>query len=745
MDPQHVCSDCGARQDDAGDCAACGEGPLLDLGDAATRETLGQIEQQRRVERERKLLLLTVPIAIGLGGAIGFVVPSLPIPYGGPLTAILAMVVTGLAIRRLLVTLFPGKKRFPFLGETITESVRADAAAIRRGTAHKPLLALAGLCVVGLAIGGFAWYAKYRDAQASLHAGQAWANLEVCAIGGPLEGSESLLERRRRIQLGGDDGDWPARCSEHAQTLFDAIDARIELRPLSNELRERFGCGKPQGCTVDQPWTQLDGLAATVAQAGFPPVAASAAPPAMIAARFLGKDAFATLGSNDDRIQDRDLLPSGGARLLVNSRRDGLRICDLHPDADDPFRCHDTLRLEGASSSIRLVRGEPTLSMRISAKGEQRFWSEDGSEVEAHDGVRDGFVLERGEGDRYRLGRVVGGELDGERKLDLSKTVIGIPELFAGQLIVVQRDGDGAALSARRLGADGDPLLEGERRIDLPVASAPTARCQSGDDAVLLFGTDRAPAAVALYLDDAWTAQALTVDARPPARSVPPPAPPPRPEEAKAIGSDGAVDPHIARQAALRDSAEFGMIGLFGASSGDVPDALTAPWGRLGSPPRADLYDDGPAWSSLRSRSDSRPHHPQIALRCDGGRALITWRQSHRDVERIHQVRCDAAGCAAKHADLDGLEVKSWWTAATLGETTVAIWRAEGGELRMRAAPLAQLPGAEDALLIDSHEYGGPSTMDLEVYSGNRAALVLFRGIGYHGLRIDAEGHFRAL
>ena len=39
-------------------------------------------------------------------------------------------------------------------------------------------------------------------------------------------------------------------------------------------------------------------------------------------------------------------------------------------------------------------------------------------------------------------------------------------------------------------------------------------------------------------------------------------------------------DPHIARQAALRDAQEFGMIGLLNSGAGGDPDAPTAPWGR---------------------------------------------------------------------------------------------------------------------------------------------------------------------
>lgn len=58
------------------------------------------------------------------------------------------------------------------------------------------------------------------------------------------------------------------------------------------------------------------------------------------------------------------------------------------------------------------------------------------------------------------------------------------------------------------------------------------------------------------------------------------------------------TDPHIARQAALRDAAEFGMIGLLNSGAGGDPDAPTAAWGRddsLGNDPlsaRGNMWGD---------------------------------------------------------------------------------------------------------------------------------------------------------
>lgn len=55
-------------------------------------------------------------------------------------------------------------------------------------------------------------------------------------------------------------------------------------------------------------------------------------------------------------------------------------------------------------------------------------------------------------------------------------------------------------------------------------------------------------------------------------------------------------DPHIARQAALRDATEFGMIGLLNSGAGGDPDAPTAPWGRDDSSGTDALSARGNMW-----------------------------------------------------------------------------------------------------------------------------------------------------
>lgn len=63
-------------------------------------------------------------------------------------------------------------------------------------------------------------------------------------------------------------------------------------------------------------------------------------------------------------------------------------------------------------------------------------------------------------------------------------------------------------------------------------------------------------------------------------------------------GPQDNPDPHIARQAALKEAAEFGMIGLINVGAGGDPNAPTAPWGRddsLGNDPlsaRGNMWGD---------------------------------------------------------------------------------------------------------------------------------------------------------
>ncbi len=62
-------------------------------------------------------------------------------------------------------------------------------------------------------------------------------------------------------------------------------------------------------------------------------------------------------------------------------------------------------------------------------------------------------------------------------------------------------------------------------------------------------------------------------------------------------------DPHIARQAAIREAAEFGMIGLVNTGAGGDPSAPTAPWGREDSRGNDPMSARGNMWGDAIGES----------------------------------------------------------------------------------------------------------------------------------------------
>ena len=65
-------------------------------------------------------------------------------------------------------------------------------------------------------------------------------------------------------------------------------------------------------------------------------------------------------------------------------------------------------------------------------------------------------------------------------------------------------------------------------------------------------------------------------------------------------------DPHIARQAALREAMEFGMIGLLNTGAAGDPNAPTAPWGRDTSLGTDEVSARGNMWGDEIGRASCR-------------------------------------------------------------------------------------------------------------------------------------------
>jgi len=96
--------DCSARNAAAGDCASCGQGPLLDSRDALVRATLSQQDGERARKRGRLLIAIAAGVAAVLGFPLVFLL--------GQFVGLAAVVGLGAGVFALLRMAFPFKPRF---------------------------------------------------------------------------------------------------------------------------------------------------------------------------------------------------------------------------------------------------------------------------------------------------------------------------------------------------------------------------------------------------------------------------------------------------------------------------------------------------------------------------------------------------------------------------------------------------------------------------------------------------------
>ena len=569
-----ACTDCGARSATDGDCEHCGEGPLMDLDDAEVREALRKEDEGRAEKHRGRLRQIAIVVGIVTGIGLATVVPTLLlIPFGNVIQAVLLMVLAAFATLWALNAVLRPPVRHPYLAEDVSLSVRGSADAMKRGQAKGPLLVLAGLSGLGLLLGLFAAYAHYAGKWAleeqRASAGQAWADLQQCAIGAKVTDRDTLHERVRLAELAGarEGGDWPERCGPHVTALYEATDESPKGygADLRRELNERFGCR--EGCKVDRIAEQLTELELVAA-----PVVATATSdvpgPKMIEADLLTKSDFSQIGDGDAKLQDRDVLADGTVRLLLNSYRSGLMICEIPPGAS-ASDC-TALRLPLTSSTVELVpqADVPSVMGQRTAHAALQTFGEDGEELPMWAGRREGFSLHHDEGRTWVVSVVEGGEATHERSMKMPEGSAG--PWLAGENVIWVADGDdGPTLFARPLVSDPD--VTGERVAIGPAPSGGGHQiCRYGDTTAVLLGRRPGAYRVAIHDGATWSYPEAPSPVRPKPKkdAEPVAAGASSGRDAVPSATGGPDDPSTARQAALRDAAEFGMLGLLNSGAG---------------------------------------------------------------------------------------------------------------------------------------------------------------------------------
>lgn len=122
MDAFWACSDCGARNAQPGNCATCGEGPLLDARRAEVRDELWKSEELAIRKRNGRLLPLVILVVgfVVLGG-MWVATPTLLLGLiFSPVGAIMlagGLALTSFVLWKVVCSVFPARRRFEWLAD----------------------------------------------------------------------------------------------------------------------------------------------------------------------------------------------------------------------------------------------------------------------------------------------------------------------------------------------------------------------------------------------------------------------------------------------------------------------------------------------------------------------------------------------------------------------------------------------------------------------------------------------------
>jgi hypothetical protein len=178
------------------------------------------------------------------------------------------------------------------------------------------------------------------------------------------------------------------------------------------------------------------------------------------------------------------------------------------------------------------------------------------------------------------------------------------------------------------------------------------------------------------------------------------------------------------------------------------------------------LFRSAEGWSdAIPVRATS----PFYGFSCQRQRATISWVMGAGEHRRepdllsegqaapvagnylVNRLRCTELGCEHARASvaLERFSRSSRYVAGDLGDSMVVMWRSPLGDVRMRVAPLEQLPDAVDRPVFDDIEHGGFG-WDLErdpiIGRAGSVMVLVSRQIetgedsATYGFRIAAEG-----
>lgn len=576
------------------------------------------------------------------------------------------------------------------------------------------LLGFGLLLVLATLLGRAVFDARERDGEeaaaeaAARRAGQAWANLWQCTLGGSVPDAE-IPARARQISLASEvSSGWPGTCSEHVTKLFGQI-TEASHPALRAVLRERFECDTT--CRVHAPARQMVNLAHH--GASLPSLPPDVPAPPMAPPPALTKTSLHVIAPADAEVIRRDV---DAGRLELRSPSQGRFVCALDVDAKKAsctklgVDVPPEAVLVADSDRMLLVEGKKT-------------YAPDGTEVKTHVGRVEGRTLflqgKRDTARRWEVAEVRRGTATRRARVKLPAP--SRPWLLDGQLAWIDEDG---RMKSRPLMPEGDLLGKAQTVGTLRDGTRARPRhCPTEKGHALVFGL---PPTVAMSWTDGGLTAPIAFSSAAPAK----PSPTPRPATTASPPTASARD--------------FGMAGLLESTKVD-----DTPWGAepVESSPLYAKKDGMQTRAARAHRASSRPHRGRVALGCTTETAAIYWRQPRVGKTELHRIACSRGGaCDEDVTTLEGVDPQSWWWVGPVGNRVVALWRAPDGLVRMRHGDFEGLAQRESVILLDSEDFGGPQTIGVEVFPGRRAVAFWFRSeTGTHAIVIDQAGEVTSI
>jgi hypothetical protein len=699
----------------------------------------------------------------------------LPIPFALPIKVVVLMILVTLGSMQGLTRLLRPKQWWQDL-QAEAKSTRDARAALRgptKSTAIKAALFVsAGALVLGLGT-VISTYGEFSALEEQKTVQAAFAKLSTCLLGPDTTG-RGVDDRFRRIALhreaAGDNDAWPERCHDHAQSLYQAIETSKQHASLRSLLGTKIGCATK--CDL-AGHSELLGTMMTTAQQGGLQFEndPDGSPPLAYEDALLPADGFPSLGKKGLTLLDQAWLDQRLVALMHEPGR-AMMLCESDfADSAKQFDCRFLFdgRSPVAPSSAKLLRDgtEPVLFgvTKASVKGtddggrdplrpgalrdfgsgsnlgtpkaekpepkrvevEKGAFRTDGSAAQVflgeHEAATNGLLVERKNG-AHRVTRVIDGQAKGS--LDIpAKNMVGSPWAGEDHVAWVDRKDEGWTLMQQKVspsGAkDGAPTSLGP----VPFDAAPTLCRSRGVHAAVVGSGENAT--MTFLSENGWSSPVRAQVTENAPRAIPRPKAKEGPASSRGgnlyeiKGPKNNPDPNAVR-GALRDAADFGILGVLGQA---------AP---------VDLFGSDGLGSARKAPRQGVADPPKLT--CGDGAATLTLHRVNGPTVDVTQLRCTPEGCSRKRGTVRLNAIKAMWMVTDLDGKVLMLWRSPLGALRSRLAPIEELAQTEDVIVFDDPDYGGPKTGSLQFFSDGKTALVLFTGIGLHGLRLASDGSY---